>query len=105
MRALDATDEPLTTVAFDEGSAAVVELVTEMVGAVPVMYDETEVGCAGSHTSYQWDSAMVTSWAGSMEFIVGLTAPSLGGIRLETTAASQREATSPHSRPQRRPRT
>ena len=85
VRTLDAGGEPVSTTAFDDGSAAVVELITTTVGMAPEVSDETEEGCAGPHTSFQWDGAVVTAWTGTAGFVVGITSPTLGGIRLETT--------------------
>ena len=85
VRALDAAGEPLSTAGFGEGPGAVVTLLTDTVGSSPVVSEETEQGCAGPHTSYQWDGAVVTAWTGTTAFVVGITASSLGGIRIETT--------------------
>ena len=85
LHALDIAGEPVATVAFGGGPAAVVELVADTVGTAPVVSEVDEEGCAAPHTSYRWDGVVLTAWAGSSDFVVGITTSSLGGIRIDTT--------------------
>jgi hypothetical protein len=81
---VDADGATIASVPFDEGAAAVVDLLTTTSGIAPETAVEEE-GCASPHTSYQWDGVALTAWTGSSDFIVGFSAAALGSVRLETT--------------------
>lgn len=85
IRAFAADAMEIDAVGFADGADAVVTFIADTVGIEPTMTEEADEGCAGPHTRYQWPGVDVTAWTGSDEFVVGVSEPTVGGIRLEAT--------------------
>jgi hypothetical protein len=84
IRALGADAVEIDAVELSAGADVVVAFLSDAVGNEPAVSEETE-GCAGPHTRYQWTGLDVTAWTGSDDVVVGVSASSAGGIRLEAT--------------------
>ena len=85
IRALGADAVEVDTVELSAGAASVVAFLSDAVGIEPAISEETDEGCAGPHTRYQWTGIDVTAWTGSDDFVVGVSQSTAGGVRLEAT--------------------
>jgi hypothetical protein len=85
IRALGADSVEIDSVELSAGADSAVAFLSDAVGVAPAVSEETDEGCAGPHTRYQWAGLDVTAWTGSDDFVVGVSASTTGGIRLEAT--------------------
>jgi hypothetical protein len=84
VQALDSAGTTVAQEQFANGAGATVRLVSDALGAEPMVADNA-AECAAANTSYQWDGLLATEWTGGSGFILTLSAPTGGDVRLETT--------------------